>query len=120
MRKMITISVIFALLFFFQGCEKKFIIPEKTTGTIYFTSDIIPMFDDKCCSCHGTGGDFPVLEESVAYDNIIGNGLVDTANPEASVIYAHIVEVPNIHGGGIFQAEGEMLLLWIKQGAKNN
>lgn len=103
----------------FNSCEKKFIdLSSPPSGTLHFSTDIVPLLANKCTSCHNSTGQSPSFEASVAYDNVIA--LVNTTTPESSTIYIHITENPNHHGGGVFQTEGDKILDWITQGAKND
>ncbi len=102
------------------GSTKKAYDPGAPVDSVKFKTDVVPMLDSDCCVCHGTGGQAPCFEESVAYNNIVSNSLVDVANPSASLIYVHITENPNHHGGGIHASSGDLLLQWISQGALNN
>ena len=119
MKKTIFLSfVVIVSILFFNSCEKKFIDLTAPAGTALFKTDIIPMFNSKCNSCHSSKD--PILEAEVAYDNLINGGYVNTSAPASSLIYTHITAIPNSHGGGIFNIEGDKLLDWISQGAKNN
>jgi hypothetical protein len=107
-----------AILF---GCEKKYIDlskPASNSNTpVSYSTDIQPIWDAKCLGCHGTGGTVPVLEASVSYNNLISNGLVNTANPSSSELY---MEVGVGTMGSLNGAQKNTILTWIQQGALNN
>jgi len=112
----------FILLFFtvvgisliFNSCEKKFIDITAPAGTALFKTDIVPIFASKCIGCHSTQN--PILENDVAYDNLINGGYVNTSAPASSKIYVHITNSTHRK----FPAEGEKILQWITEGALNN
>lgn len=111
------------------SCQKDYVIleeviPEETVTEISFASDIIPILNQSCnmSGCHGAGGIPPVLSEGQAYNNLIANGMVDTANAEASVLYVRMnsMSSPMPPAGKIAQNKIDLVLTWISQGANNN
>lgn len=115
--------LITGLLFLFSACEYKFIEPKDPNidpdQTISFSSDIIPIFEDKCVDCHSPSGTVVSLEAGDAYNNILGGGLVDTENPDQSIIYTKAE--PNASHAALYSVdEAGTVLLWIQQGAENN
>jgi len=120
MKKIVSLFLIIAgTSILFSSCEKKFIdLSSPPSGTLHFSTDIVPLLSNKCTGCHNSTGQSPSFEASVAYDNVMT--LVNKTAPESSLIYTHITENPNHHGGGVFQAEGDKILDWIIQGAKND
>lgn len=103
--------------------EYPVVIPPDPDVTVSFAEKIAPIFttDDKCTSCHKTGGSAP-------HDFTIGNaytaivpGLVNLADPESSLIYWHPNASSTVHmWKKLSVGEADLILLWIKQGAKNN
>ena len=128
MKYFITVSLI---LMMFTACEKRIWIydyPEpldigggiNDSVDVSFLTDIIPVFEKSCTSCHG-GGIAPDLRTSKAY-NALMNGskqYVDTTNATASLLYTKIAT-----GGSmatyVTPTEKNLILTWIEQGAKNN
>lgn len=114
------------LILFFASCEYEFIDsppvpPPNPEDTIYFSTDILPIFNDNCTSCHKTGGTAPDLTEANAYTNITSGGLVDLANPEQSKLYDIPRPGSSTHNWKKYtQAQSEDVLNWIRQGALNN
>jgi len=105
------------------SCEYSYIEPVKEdlppTTNISYSDDIQPIFDDKCINCHITGGDSPDLSEGNSYNDIIGNGLVDTLNPINSIIYYY--PDSSVHSGpGYSVQEKELILDWIIEGAQDD
>ncbi|WP_372642594.1 Ig-like domain-containing protein [Ancylomarina sp.] len=89
-------------------------IPE----TISFNEGIQPIFKaQNCISCHNASRN-PDLRNSNAYNSLINGQFVDATNPEGS----RIVEMLNgsYHKDFTTQKDKQLILDWIKQGAKNN
>jgi hypothetical protein len=111
------------LLAMMYGCEKKVIDfgttdkPILSNTQVKFSTDIQPIFNSKCLACHGTGGQSPVLDASVSYNDLTGGGYINTSNPPASLLY---VQVTTVHDGKCTEPEEELILTWIQQGAQNN
>lgn len=109
--------------FFLASCEYEWIEPEKAPipDNVSFTSDVMPIFDNGCNTnvCHGPGSTPPDLSADNAYDALIGGGYVNTDTPESSTIYTSMTSgsmVPYVQNAG----DPDIILAWIKQGAKNN
>ncbi|MEN8138038.1 MAG: hypothetical protein ABFR62_06370 [Bacteroidota bacterium] len=89
---------------------------------IYFSTDIQSIFNDQnCITCHNAdnkSGDLD-LSEGNSYSEITSKGLIDEIDPEESIIYYY----PNYNGNHFEKytaQQGNIILAWIKQGAKNN
>ncbi|WP_321308156.1 Ig-like domain-containing protein [Marinifilum fragile] len=88
-------------------------IPE----VLSFSALIQPIFKDQdCWTCHNENRD-PDLRESMAYNSLVNGNYVDTDSPEDSRI---IKQLKGGHAGFITQKEEDLILEWIKRGAKNN
>lgn len=127
-------SNIYLLLFVFgfllNACTYDFIaeapaetvVPVDSTVAISFSTQIAPIFTNKCVSCHETGGQSPDLTAANAYKSLTSMNLVNTATPASSLIYNY----PNptntsVHTWKKFStSEAQLVLTWIQQGAKNN
>jgi hypothetical protein len=93
--------------------------PNDTLDTISFSAEIQPIFNSKCIACHTTQS--PTLTAANSYNNLINGGYIDTANPEASVIYLKLKDEQHPSPSGTFTgAQLALLLQWIQQGALNN
>lgn len=109
--------------FAFSSCEYEWIEPEKVSvpENVSFAADIMPVFNNGCNTavCHGPGATPPDLSEANAYNDLINNGYINTETPESSSLYTSMasgsmkpyVQDPN---------DAELILAWIRQGAKNN
>ncbi len=121
----LTITVVL-ISFIYSGCVYNFIVPEHTPDipddqTISFATQIAPIFvSANCVSCHKTGGTAPDLSGSNVYSVIVPN-LVNTANPESSIIYDYPAPTTNKHNWKKYSAtQAAYVLAWIQQGAQNN
>jgi len=90
---------------------------------VSFGSDVMPIFEGDCQSCHGTTSKrtFKVGDAAYTYDNISNNSLINTESPDDSLIL--------IKGNGGDGHKGEDALTdensqivrdWIEQGGENN
>jgi len=130
MKTLKTLFAIAVVALLFSQCQYDFIVPievpdtdidpnDTTAVQISFSEEIVPILEAKCTSCHQTGKQFPDLSGSSAYSTI-RSGYVDKDNPENSKIYTK----PNPSNTGSHpeyeEAEAALVLIWIKQGAKDN
>lgn len=120
-----TLQLFTVVLLLLSGCTYKIVEPEtiNTTDTISFNSQILPIFNqnDNCTSCHKAGATSPFLTATDAFNQIMDNNLVETNNPEASIIYDIPSPETSSHNWKSYSVtEAQTVLQWIKQGAKNN
>lgn len=122
-------AVMISMIFMFASCEYDFIKPEPVppppnpTDTIYFASQVVPIWESNgCINCHKSGGISQLdLTASKAYNSLTTLGLYSVAAPESSKIYYfpypqtgdHSYKYANV-------SEAQLILQWITQGAKNN
>jgi hypothetical protein len=116
--------VLVAIITITASCQYKFLVepavpPPNPDDTISFSLQIEPIFTDLgCTDCHPSFKK-PDLTPGNAYNSITSMGLVDTTNPESSILYVH----PSPTGGHYkvyTSADAALVLQWITQGAKNN
>lgn len=104
------------------SCTSDVIEPKETPvpDQVSFDQHVIPIFNLSCntTGCHAPGGKSPDLSASVAYDNLILYGLVDTDVPSSSTLYIKMTS------GSMAQyakpGDAEVILKWIEQGALDN
>ena len=123
-------SNIYFLLFVFglllNACTYDFIAEEELppvdpTVDVLFSTQIVPIFTDKCIACHKPGGQAPDLTAANAYNSIKSMNLANTAAPETSLIYTYPNPTSSMHTWKKYSAaEAQLVLTWIQQGAKNN
>lgn len=119
--------LVFALVTF-ASCEYDFIKleyvpPPNPEDTISFSQEVVPIFEsNSCTNCHKPGG-FGGLDLTAAnaYNSIISQGLVNTADPASSKIYTYPNPTTGTHNAKYAsEAEAQLILQWIEQGALNN
>lgn len=126
----ITITTIASLFFLLFSCTKNTTVyvdnsPEITTD-VFFAKDIVPIFSDKCSNsgCHNTNGHVPDLTPDKAYNSLINGSFIDKGTPANSSLYLWLTgkNTPAMPVGGPSNPSNinQLVLAWIKQGAKNN
>ena len=121
--------VAFFTILMIHSCQYDFIEvpqppPPNPVDTVSFANEIETIFNDNsnCTACHNTGGQSPDLTTGNAYNSITTMSLVDTANPETSLIYWE----PNPNNDAehtwkkYTESQSQLVLQWINQGALNN
>lgn len=112
------VLLVFYVLFLVVACEKYVIEGPDRPENVSFKTDIVPIFEKNCISCHG-GGISPNLKPDVAYSSIVSKNLVSTDEPETSKLYDKLVNSSS-HQSKATAAEKLYILVWIEEGAKNN
>lgn len=95
---------------------------DNNTTTRFFSTNVMPILDAKCKSCHGTDGDFTITNTSSTYNNINTYSFVDTANVNSSLLLTK-GSGSNHPGGTIISTTSTDYVTikdWITQGALNN
>lgn len=124
---LILIIVLFAI--FISSCKYNFIVPieeEVPEDTIpgdqpvSFATQIQPIFTNKCVNCHKSGGTAPNLAAGSSYNQIVP-AHVNLSKPEESTIYTFPAPSTSKHAWKKYNSsEANLVLTWIKEGAKNN
>lgn len=89
---------------------------------IFFSQDIIPIFESSCISsgCHN-GTVSPDLRSAAAYESLQTGGYLNTEVPDQSELYLWMSEtngpMPPL---GANATNNATVLQWIEQGANNN
>ncbi len=122
----ITIKIIifiFGTSLFLSSCQWTTIEPLEPTvpENVSFSQDIQPIFTKTCTQCHPPTAGLD-LTEGKAYNNIINNtSYINLTAPEESLIYKNPAPNGNPdHPVKYTQTEADIVLSWIKSGAKNN
>ncbi len=105
-----------AAVLILSSCEKVVYPPIDRPVDVSYKSDVQPIWDAKCVSCHG-GGLSPTLTPEVSYNELINGGYVNTDNPEDSELMQKLY---GSHDARASEAEKQTTLVWIEEGAKNN
>jgi hypothetical protein len=101
-----------------SSCEKYSWIPEKINPdeTIHFQTQIQPIFNKSCVSCHGPYNT-PDLRDGYSYESLTTNGLVNQPG-ESSELYLKMTS--SSHASRSTDVDKQLVLNWINQGALNN
>ena len=122
-RTLITLIVLIAGIILMASCTDKYITKPYITppppGYQYsLTTDVQPVFNDKCILCHKIGSIPPDLTSGNSYASLTSMNLINTKNPTGSILYK------KMNGGSMAtyctQQDADLVLQWIMQGAKNN
>jgi mono/diheme cytochrome c family protein len=126
-RSLFLILVLFTLAM--SSCKYNFIvpieeeIPEDTIPgdqPVSYATQIQPIFTNKCISCHKSGGTPPNLVAGSSYSQVVP-ALVNLSKPEESDIYTYPSPTTTKHAWKKYNSsEANLVLTWIKEGAKNN
>ena len=131
-KKMIAIALILvaSCVVLITGCYKvtTLTIPNngEVTTTVSLASDLIPIFAANCSisGCHNSGGLKPDLTAAKVYNTLINGNYVDLGTPENSEIYLWLTgkRAATMPEGAANNPSNinNLILAWIKQGAKNN
>ena len=98
------------------------------TPTVSFSQSIVPIFTSSCnygtgCHAQATGANLNIcLDTPGVYANLFSKQLINTATPQASMLYAQVSSgvMPKAPYPAITTAQQNLILNWIKQGANNN
>lgn len=120
-RSIFLILIIFSLLT--VGCKYDFILPEEVPpidnggDPISFSSQIAPIFAEKCISCHKPGSTSPDLTATNAYTQIVPK-YINATTPTSSKIYTY--PTSGTHYAKVTATQAALILKWIQEGTKNN
>lgn len=128
--KIITVLTILGVLLFIQSCTKNTTVyldnSAEVTTDVSFAKDIIPIFSNKCSmsGCHNTGGHVPDLTTDKAYNAIVNGNYIDKSTPANSSLYLWLTGKKStampVGGPSNPSNLNQLVLAWVKQGAKNN
>ncbi len=88
-----------------------------TVDTVHFSTQIRPVLQNNCGSCHFAGAT-PDFESPNIYNNIVGGNYINLANPENSNLF--FLPDPGHADGYLAPVEHILIVKWIEQGAPNN
>jgi hypothetical protein len=124
MKKIILLIVTLIGIVAWQSCQYEWVEPVKTVipEVVSFSADIQPIFNEGCnnAGCHAPGGTAPDLTPANAYADLFAMSLVDTVNPEKSILYLKLAEGGSMKKYAPSGDPDDLILEWIKQGAPNN
>lgn len=121
--------IIIAVSFFFFNCESSNIrfddagvflkdtSGNPTVDTVYFTTQVLPVFQNNCSSCHHFGTD-PDFQSPEIYNILINGHYLNVADPENSNLF--YLPDPGHADDYLTAAEHVLIVKWIEQGALEN
>ena len=123
-RILIYIGLLFTVFLAMVSCYKDINIPavppnsEGPPQYVSYSTDLSPLFDSNCSSCHAPGGHHPYLTPDVSYNALVNGGYVNTVVPKESILYIKI-------NGSMQQyiplaSDRQKVYDWIRNGAPNN
>lgn len=117
-RQLLVAFVLIAAIKVFSSCESYTFTPPALdpNQTWYLSTDIQPIFNSNCVSCHG-GTKSPDLREGKSHAALTKGGYVNLPG-ETSRLYLKMTDSDHIPRST--DAEKQRVLFWINQGAKNN
>ena len=126
MKKRIQFLIVILAIMGMTGCRYNWILPEEDVDPnpggepISYATQVQPIFDNKCVSCHNTGGTAPDLSTGKSYNQVVP-GHVNLATPAESDIYYFPSPTSTVHTWKKYSSnEAKIVLTWIEEGAKNN
>ena len=114
----IILTGIIIMIMVFSACEKvvyppvEIIIPDSVS----YSLDIQPIWDSKCVNCHGGARD-PDLSPGVSHDALVSGGFINTDDPASSELMQKLY---GTHDSRATEANKQLILQWITEGAKDN
>jgi mono/diheme cytochrome c family protein len=122
MKKIMLLIVTLIGIISWQACQYEWVEPAKTVvpEVVSYSADIQPIFNQACVGCHSTGGINPDLTPANSYADLFANNLIDTVNPDQSILYLKIAEGGSMAKYAPPGDPDEIILKWIKEGALNN
>jgi mono/diheme cytochrome c family protein len=126
MKKRIQFLIVILAIMGMTGCRYNWILPEEDIDPnpdgepISYATQVQPIFDNKCVSCHNTGGTAPDLSTGKSYNQVVP-GHVNLTSPAESDIYYFPSPSSTVHTWKKYSSnEAKIVLTWIEEGAKNN
>ena len=118
-------AVLLVSLVFTSGCYYDEVVPPagEDVKDVSFSAQVEPIFytDNKCTSCHISGGSasFLDLSEGKAYNNLNDPKYINLATPTESLIYTK--PAPGLGHFKTYTAnEAKIVEVWITEGALDN
>ena len=115
-RKWIFLPLLLAAL---AACEKVVFEPPEVTEEISYATDIQPIWDAKCVTCHPPTKGLDLNAEN-SFNQLVPEYVApaDSTDPENSDLYRKLTGSSHVSRTG--DLEKATILKWIKQGAPDN
>ena len=98
------------------SCDDYIILKPVIEAGVSYSTQIQPIFDKGCVSCHPDIKDLDLSPEQ-SYDALFDGSYVDTLAPESSELY---LKLRGTHDSRATEEEKLIILQWITEGALNN
>ena len=109
-------AVVLTGILLFGSCEKVVYPVPELPDTVSYSLDIQPIWDNKCVDCHNGSRD-PDLRPENSYVSLTEGDFIDTNNAAESELMKKLY---GTHDARATETEKQLILLWIKEGAKDN
>lgn len=118
LRRAFAAVVILSGMLVFSACEKYSYLLETVDPEepVLFQTQIQPIFTGNCITCH-KGVRSPDLRDGFSYGSLT-EGKYVTLPAAESKLYKKIIS--GSHSAFTLDAEKQLILIWIEQGAQNN
>ena len=115
------LAMVFGVFFFMSSCTSDTLVPQipSPSQKVSFSGDIQPIFNQSCTGCHAPGLNSPNLTAGSSYQSLMSMHLIDTVTPANSILYKKVVS-PGSMSSYCTAAQAQLILQWIKQGARDN
>ncbi len=102
--------------------EKIQAVVDSVVNAVSFESDVMPIFEGNCQSCHTTTSNrtFKVGDAAYTHNNIITNSLINIALPDESAILLKGNGVSHNGGDRLSPVNSQIVRDWIAEGGLNN
>lgn len=120
-RKPRPLIFLFPFILLTSGCYYDIIIEEEIEvgNEISFSSDILPVFQTTCISCHDGVTAYPDLTENNAYSSLSTGNYISTTAPAESILMTKI-NSGHPYENALTNSEVEKIILWMEKGAPDN
>jgi len=117
-RSFVAALIMPAAMLLFSSCEKYAYQLETVDPQVpvLFQTQIQPIFTNNCITCH-KGSRNPDLRNGNSYASLTNGGYVNLP-AENSKLYSQVTSAS--HTSFTLDAEKQLILIWIGQGAQNN
>jgi hypothetical protein len=119
-RQVIMALLVFSGIFLASSCEKYKIKVEtiSPTDSVFFQTDLQPVFTAKCILCHKGGSTASGLDlrTGSSYSSLSDKGLITPADSTCKLY----IKINSGHPASLLDLDRQKILLWVKQGAHNN
>jgi mono/diheme cytochrome c family protein len=120
--KIRNIIIVFAMSAMLAGCEYEKSVQKDAPTSVSFKTDVLPIFQKNCVSCHGANQEPPQLTSDIAFSVLQDPYVTDTLVPENNLLYKRMIDKtsPMPPAGVLPQEDIDIIKVWITTGAHDN